>query len=164
MAAYASVTSQFEIETRLLGGTRAHAHAHDSKRIRIAIRSSTVSAQSPVGLLTRRSELPLDVSVYSRLWGVTEQISAGVPARDSDRLIKWFIGVVVIGVGVNTTKQFRCVADGLASAGCLVAALLVAVPSTGSAAGALWHNAGSGLGFARADGYLAVTVWGSVTG
>jgi hypothetical protein len=33
--------------------------------------------------------------------GVPDQNSGGLPVRDPDRLIKWFIGVVVIAVGVN---------------------------------------------------------------
>jgi hypothetical protein len=34
-------------------------------------------------------------------FGVAGRNSGGVAARDPDRLIKWFIGVVVIAVGVN---------------------------------------------------------------
>jgi hypothetical protein len=37
---------------------------------------------------------------------VAEQNFSGVPARDPDRLIKWFIGVVVMGVGVNLLSSF----------------------------------------------------------
>ena len=39
--------------------------------------------------------------VCPRLCGVAGQTFASVPARDPDRLIKWFIGVVVIAAGVN---------------------------------------------------------------
>jgi hypothetical protein len=37
---------------------------------------------------------------------VAEQNSSGVPGRDPDRLIMWFIGFVVIGVGVNLLSGF----------------------------------------------------------
>ena len=123
-------------------------------------------AQSPVGLLTRRSEFPLDVSVCSRLFGVPDQSSAGVPARDLDRLIKWFIGVVVIGMGVNLLSRFVVAQKWVwLPPAVFVAALLVAVPSTG-----LLRRERYGTTRARAmallalTGYMAVTVWGSVTG
>jgi hypothetical protein len=97
---------------------------------------------------------------------VPEQISAGVPAREPDRLIKWFIGVVVIGVGVSLLSSF-VVAQWWVwlPPAVFVAALLVAVPSTG-----LLRRERYGTTRARAmallalTGYLAVTVWGSVTG
>jgi hypothetical protein len=102
----------------------------------------------------------------ARLCGVPEQNSWGVPARDSDRLIKWFIGVVVIAVGVNLLSSFA-VAQKWAwlPSAVFVAALLVAVPTTG-----LLRRERYGTTRARAmallalTGYLAVTVWGSVTG
>ena len=105
------------------------AHRSPTRRWRIRRRPS---CQPPVGLLTRRAEMPLDVSVCSKLCGVAEQSSANVPARDPDRLIKWFIGVVVIGVGVNLLSSF-VVAQKWAwlPPAVFVAALLVAVPSTG---------------------------------
>ena len=104
--------------------------------------------------------------VCSRLCGVPEQISASVPARVPDRLIKWFIGVVVTAVGVNLLSSF-VVAQKWAwlLPAVFVAALLVAVPSTG-----LLRRERYGTTRARATallaltGYLAVTVWGSVTG
>jgi hypothetical protein len=111
-------------------------------------------------------KMPLDVSVCSRLCGVPDQISASVPARDPDRLIKWFIGVVVIAVGINLLSSF-VVAQKWAwlPPAVFVSALLVAVPSTG-----LLRRERYGTTRARAmallalTGYLAVTVWGSVTG
>ena len=87
-------------------------------------------------------------------WAVwLSRISGGVPARDPDRLIKWFIGVVVIAVGVNLFSSFIGGAEvGLASAGCLCCgAVGRCAEYWSSAAGALSHNAGSGHGFARAD-------------
>jgi hypothetical protein len=55
-----------------------------------------------------------------------------VPARDADRLIKWFIGVVVMAVGVNLLSGF-VVAQKWARLppAAFIAALLVAVPSAG---------------------------------
>ena len=106
------------------------------------------------------------MSVCSRLCGVPDQSSAGVPARDPDRLIKWFIGVVVIGVGVNLLSRFVVAQKWVwLPPAVFVAALLVAVPSTG-----LLRRERYGTTRARAiallalTGYLAVTVWGSVTG
>jgi hypothetical protein len=89
-----------------------------------------------------------------------------VPARDPDRLIKWFIGVVVIGVGVNLFSSF-VVPQRWAWLPPAVfgAALLVAVSSTG-----LLRRERYGTTRAQAMaslavvGYLAVTIWGSVTG
>ncbi len=68
----------------------------------------------------------------SKLCGVAEQNSGGVPARDPDRLIKWFIGVVVIAVGVNLLSSL-VVAQKWAwlPPAVFAAALLVAVPSSG---------------------------------
>ena len=160
MAAYASVTSQFEIETRL--GLDAPIAPHQ------AIGGSDVDhpAQSPVGLLTRRSEFPLDVSVCSGLCGVPDQSSAGVPARDPDRLIKWFIGAVVIGVGVNLLSRFVVAQKWVwLPPAVFVAALLVAVPSTGLLRRERYGTTRArAVAFLALTGYLAVTVWGSVTG
>jgi hypothetical protein len=106
------------------------------------------------------------VSVCSRLCGVAEQNSAGVPARDPDRLIRWFIRAVVTGVGVNllsgsvVTQKWAWLPPAV-----FAAALLVAVPSTwSSTARALSHNAGARHGFARADRLSGGRGWGSVTG
>jgi hypothetical protein len=92
--------------------------------------------------------------------------SWGVPARDPDRLIKWFIGVVVIGVGVNLLSGFVVTQKwAWIPSAVLIAALLIAVQSTG-----LLRRERYGTTRARAmallalTGYLAVTAWGSVTG
>jgi hypothetical protein len=97
---------------------------------------------------------------------VAEQNSGGVPARDSDRLIKWFIGVVVIAIGVNLLSSLVVVQKwAWLPPAVFVAALLIAVPSTG-----LLRRERYGTTRARnmtllaLTGYLAVTVWGSVTG
>jgi hypothetical protein len=123
-------------------------------------------ARLPAGLSTRRLEDALDRSVCSRLCRVPEQISASVPARDPDRLIKWFIAVVLIAVGVNLLSSFAVAQQWVwLPPAVFVAALLVAVPSTG-----LLRRERYGTTRARAmallalTGYLAVTVWGSVTG
>ena len=47
-----------------------------------------------VGLSTLRAGSTADVPVCLKLSLVLDQHSGGVPARDTDRLIKWFIGVV----------------------------------------------------------------------
>jgi hypothetical protein len=104
--------------------------------------------------------------VCPRLCGVAEQTFASVPARDPDRLIKWFIGVVVIASGVNLLTSL-VVAQKWAwlPPAVLFAALLVAVLSSG-----LLRRERYGTARARAmallalTGYVAVTVWGSVTG
>jgi hypothetical protein len=119
-----------------------------------------------LGLPTRRGKDAVDASACSRLCGVPEQISASVSARNPDRLIKWFIGAVVLAVGVNLLSSF-VVAQKWAwlPPAVFVAALLVAVPSTG-----LLRRERYGTTRARVMallaliGYLAVTVWGSVTG
>jgi hypothetical protein len=53
---------------------------------------------------------------------------------------------------------------GLASAGCLVAALSIAVPSKGLLRRERYRTAGSVHGLLALTGYLAVVVWGSATG
>jgi hypothetical protein len=79
---------------------------------------------------------------------VAERTSAGVPARGPDRLIKWFIGAVVIGVGVWLPPAV------------FVAALLVAVPSTG-----LLRRERYGTTRARTMALLALTaIWRSRCG
>jgi hypothetical protein len=110
---------------------------------------------------------PFDhVAICPKLCCVPEQNPDGVPVRDADRLIKWFIAVVVMGVGVNLLGGF-VVAQKWAwlPPAAFVAALLVAVPSTG-----LLRRERYGTPRARSmallalAGYLAVVVWGSVTG
>src|SRR5829696_6267455 len=106
------------------------------------------------------------VSVCPKLCCVAEQNSLRVPAVDPARLIKWFIGVVVIGVAVNMLSGFVVARDwAWLPPAVFVAALFVAVPSTG-----LLRRERYGTRRARAmallalTGYLAVVVWGSVTG
>ena len=110
---------------------------------------------------------PFDhVAICPKLCCVPQHNPDGVPARDADRLIKWFIGVVVVGVGVNLLSGF-VVAQKWAwlPPAAFVVALLVAVPSTG-----LLRRERYGSRRARSmallalTGYLAVVVWGSVTG
>jgi hypothetical protein len=106
------------------------------------------------------------VVICPKLCFVPAQNHDGVPARDADRLIKWFIGVVVMGVAVNLASGF-VVAQKWAwlPPAAFVAALLIAVPSTG-----LLRRERYGTTRARdmalltLAGYLAVLVWGSVTG
>jgi hypothetical protein len=109
--------------------------------------------------------LLLDVRVCSKLCGVPKQIIGGVAARSPDRLIKWFIGVGLIAMGVNLLSSF-VVAQKWAwlPAAVFGAAIAVVVPSTG-----LLRRERYGTVRARAvallalTGYLAVMVWGSVT-
>lgn len=106
------------------------------------------------------------MSVWPKLCGVPQHNSWGVPARYPDRLIKWFIGVLLIAVGVNLLSSFF-VAQRWAwlPPAVFLVALLIAVPSAG-----LLRPERYGTTRARAmallalTGYLAVTVWGSVTG
>jgi len=101
-----------------------------------------------------------------RLCGVHEQNSGGVPARNPDRLIKWFIGVVVIGVGVNLLSSW-VVAQKWAwlPPAVFVAALLVAVPTSGLLRRERYSTTRArAMALLALTGYLAVTVWGSVTG
>jgi hypothetical protein len=122
-------------------------------------------ASSP-GSVTRRRRLHIDVSVCSKLWGVVDRNFWGVPARDPDRLIKCFIGVLLIAVGVNLLSSFVATQKwAWLPPAVFVAALLVAVPSAG-----LLRPERYGTTRARAmalfalTGYLAVTVWAAVTG
>ena len=92
------------------------------------------------------------------IWGC-----AGSRSRSSDQVLHW--GPADCS-GSQPAQQFRCGAEvGLASAGCLSSgAVGRRAKYWPSAAGALWHNARSGHGLLALTGYLAVTVWGSVTG
>ena len=89
-----------------------------------------------------------------------------MPARHPDRLIKWFIGVVVLGVGVNllsglvVEQKWAWLPPAV-----FVAALLVAVPSTGLLRRECYRTMRArGMALLALTGYLAVVVWGSVTG
>jgi len=64
--------------------------------------------------------------------GVVDRNFGGVPARHPDRLIKWFIEVVLLGVGVNLLSSYVVPQDwAWLPPARFVAALLVAVPSAG---------------------------------
>jgi hypothetical protein len=97
---------------------------------------------------------------------VAEQNSSGVPGRNADRLIKWFIGFVVIGVGVNLFSGF-VIAQKWAwlPPAVFVAALLVVVPAAGLLRRERYRTTRArDMTLLALAGYLAVTVWGSVTG
>ena len=101
-----------------------------------------------------------------RLGTVAEPSSWGVPVRNPDRLIKWFIGVVVLGVGVNLLTRLVVVPKWawLPSAA-FVAALLIAVPSAGLLRRKRYRTTRArGMALLALAGYLAVVVWGSLTG
>jgi hypothetical protein len=117
-------------------------------------------------LSTLRTDVESDVSACLKLSLVPDQPPGGVPAHDADRWIRWFIGVVVIAVGVILLSSL-VVAQRWAwlPPAVFVVALLVAVSSSG-----LLRRERYGTARARATallaltGYVAVTVWGSVTG
>jgi hypothetical protein len=101
-----------------------------------------------------------------KLCCVPEQYPRGVPARDPDRLIKWFIGVVVIGVGVNLLSAFVVAQTwNWLPPAVFVGALLVAVPSTGLLRRERYGTTRArGMALLALTGYLAIVVWGSLTG
>jgi len=89
-----------------------------------------------------------------------------LPASNPDRLIKWFIGVVVMGLGVNlltgvvVTQEWAWLPPAV-----FVAALLVAVPSTGLLRAERYRTTQAHrMALLALTGYLVVIVWGSVTG
>jgi hypothetical protein len=140
--------------------------------------AGVVGRRSQVGALPRCCGCGLDLTAgladvaprgfnfCPKLCCVPEQNRGGVPARGPDRLIKWFIGVVVIGVGVNLLGGF-VVAEKWAwlPAAVFVAALLVAVSSTGLLRRERYASRRArGMAMLALIGYLAVVVWGSVTG
>jgi hypothetical protein len=97
---------------------------------------------------------------------VAEPRAGGLPASDPDRLIKWFIGVVVAGVGVNlltglvVTQEWAWLPPAV-----FVAALLVAVPSTGLLRAERYRTTQAHrMALLALTGYLVVIGWGSVTG
>jgi hypothetical protein len=101
-----------------------------------------------------------------KLCCVAEQNSLHVPAVDPARLIKWFIGVVVIGVAVNMLSGF-VVARNWAwlPPTVFVATLFVAVPSTGLLRRERYRTRRArAMALLALTGYLAVVVWGWVTG
>jgi hypothetical protein len=106
-------------------------------------------------------------SVSPKLSGMPAQNSGDVAAaRDPDRLIRWFIGVVVIGVGVNLLSSFVGAQQWVwLPPAVFIAALLVAVPSTGLLRRERYHSARArAMALLALTGYMAVTVWGSMTG
>jgi hypothetical protein len=89
-----------------------------------------------------------------------------VPARDPDRLIRRFIGAVVNGVGVNLLSSLVGPQhwDWLPPA-VFVVALVVAVPSAGLLGRERYRSGRArAMALLALTGYMAVTVWGSVTG
>ena len=94
------------------------------------------------------------------------QNSGDVAARDADRLIRWFIRVVVIGVGVHLLSGFVVMQTwAWLPPAVFAAALLVAVPSTGLLRRERYGTTRArGMALLALMGYLAVAVWGSVTG
>src|SRR5215217_4952766 len=110
---------------------------------------------------------PFDhVSICPKLCCVAVQNPDGVPARDPDRLIKWFIGVVVMGVGVNLLGGFVGAQKwAWLLPAVFAAALWVAVPSTALLRRERYRTTRArGMTLLALTGYLAITVWGSVTG
>jgi hypothetical protein len=119
-----------------------------------------------VGLSTLRTDVESDVSVCLKLSLVPDQPPGGVPARDADRWIRWFIGVVVIAAALNLLTSL-VVAQKWAwlPAAVFVAALLVAVLRSGLLRRERYATARArAMALLALAGYVAVTVWGSVTG
>jgi uncharacterized membrane protein len=83
-----------------------------------------------------------------------------VAARDPDRLIKWFIGFVVIAVGVNLLSGFVVEQKwAWLPPAAFVAALLIAVPSSGLLRRERYGTTrASAMALLALTGYLAVTV------
>jgi uncharacterized membrane protein SirB2 len=81
-------------------------------------------------------------------------------------LIKWFIGVVVSGVGVNLLSSFAMAQTcAWLPPAVFAAALLIAVPSTGLLRRERYRTTRArAMALLALTGYLAVTAWGSVTG
>jgi hypothetical protein len=114
---------------------------------------------APIGLHASCRRLPQTLLV-------AEPSAGGVPASDPDRLIKCFIGVVVMGVGANlltglvVTQRWAWLPPAV-----FVAALLVAVSGTGLLRVERYSTPQArAMALLALTGYLAVTVWGSATG
>jgi hypothetical protein len=105
-------------------------------------------------------------SLPTRLGDVAEPSSWGVPAREPDRLIKWFIGVLVLGVGVNLLSGLVVAQEwAWLPPAAFVAALLIAVPSTGLLRRERYRTTRArSMALLALTGYLVVTAWGSVSG
>ena len=129
-----------------------------------AIRGSTMSFDA-AGLSTLRAGSTADLPVCIKLSFVLDQHPGGVPARHADRLIKWFMGVVVIAVGVNLLSSLLGAQWIWLPPAVFVAALLVAVPITGLLRRERYRSARArAMALLALTGYVAVTVWGSMTG
>ena len=130
-----------------------------------AIRGSTMSFDA-AGLSTLRAGSTADLPVCIKLSFVLDQHPGGVPARHADRLIKWFMGVVVIAVGVNLLSSLLGAQQWIwLPPAVFVAALLVAVPITGLLRRERYRSARArAMALLALTGYVAVTVWGSMTG
>ena len=105
-------------------------------------------------------------ALCAKLGVVPEPRPRGMPARDPDRLIKWFIGVVVMGVGVNLLSGF-VVAPKWAwlPSAVFVAALLIAVRSAGLLRRERYDTTRArSMALLALTGYVAVAAGGSVTG
>jgi hypothetical protein len=104
--------------------------------------------------------------VCLKLCGVSDRNSGALSARDSDCLIKWFIGVLVIAVGVNLLSSLVAPQKwAWLPPAVFVAALLVAVRSAGLLRRERYDTMRArAIALLTLTGYLAVTVWGSVTG
>jgi hypothetical protein len=102
-----------------------------------------------------------------KLWFVPGQNPGGLSAaREPDHLIKWFIGLVVIGMGVNLLGGY-VVAEkwGWIPPAVFVVALLVGVLSTGLLRRERYITTRARrVALLALSGYVAVVVWGSVTG
>ena len=83
---------------------------------------------------------PFDMPRFApKLCCVPAQNGGGLTARDPGPLIKWFIAVVVIGVGVNLLSGFVVVQKwAWLPAAVFVAALLVAVPGGSDRSAGTW--------------------------
>jgi hypothetical protein len=80
-------------------------------------------------------------------------------------LIKWFIGAVVTGVGVNLFSSSVARTWAWLPPAVFVAALLVAVPGTGLLRRERYRTTRArDMALLALTGYLAVMVWGSMTG
>jgi hypothetical protein len=96
---------------------------------------------------------------------VAEPSPGVLPGSDPDLLIKWFIGVVVMGLGVNlltglvATQKWAWLPPAV-----FVAALLVVMSSTGLLRAERYRTTQAHrMALLALTGYLVIIVWGSVT-
>jgi hypothetical protein len=97
---------------------------------------------------------------------VAEPSPGVLSGSDPDLLIKWFIGVVVMGLGVNlltglvATQKWAWLPPAV-----FVAALLVVMSSTGLLRAERYRTTQAHrMALLALTGYLVIIVWGSVTG